>query len=255
MVKALRRLGGAGPRAPLAFALVGLGILVTAQAGAQALTVEHTSRSRPALARTVEDLQAEHDQLISEISSLRAQTSAAAEVDTLRQRDLIEINNRLAEARLAGGITPLQGSGGYVDLGDGRRVPGEPNDAADYRVSARDIRTLVDGLWLSGAEGIAVGGQRVVISTPILEVGDAVWVNSSPVTDGSGRYMIAFVGPGDVWTRLSALPTFKTWMEARYGPYHLVVEYVSSTATLLPGYAGKSGLRWGQASPQPSGGD
>ena len=46
-------------------------------------------------------------------------------------------------------------------------------------VSGRDIRTLVEELWLAGAEAIAVNGERITAATAIIDIGGSVLVNSA----------------------------------------------------------------------------
>ena len=42
---------------------------------------------------------------------------------------------------------------------------------ADYLVGSRDVRTVVEELWLAGAEAIAINGERVTPTTAIIDIG------------------------------------------------------------------------------------
>lgn len=248
------RRGIAGWQATLAVALLLLGFLVAGQVRAQVSTAQYSSLERPALIQTIQDLQKRHGSLVSDIDSFRSQIAGVEAENDRGQSDLVSLDRRLASARLAAGYTPVQGPGGYVRLGDGHRVPGDDGDPADFRIDASDLRTLVDCLWRSGAEAISIGKERVVTSTSILDVGGSIRVNSSYVTDESGQYVISVIGPADMWARLSILDAFRTWMQTRYGPYHLAIQYEADAEVLLPGYTGSASLRWGQPSAVPSGG-
>ena len=57
-------------------------------------------------------------------------------------------------------------------------MPDGANEA-DYLVTARDLRTVVDELWLAGAEAISINGERVTVSTGDLDIGHTILVNSA----------------------------------------------------------------------------
>jgi uncharacterized protein YlxW (UPF0749 family) len=249
-----RRLRIRGWQAVLALAFAAAGFIVTVQVRAGASTSAYSSLERPALIQTVEDLQGERDRLGSEIETARSETRAAQSQADERQTELIELDQQLAQARVEAGLTPVEGPGGYIYLVDGQRRSGDTGQADDYRIDARDVRTLVDGLWRAGAGAVAVGKERVVGSTSIVDVDGAVRVNSAHVADATGRYVVSFIGPADVWARLSSMDTFRAWMEARYGPYHLTIQYSADSKVVVPGYTGNTSLRLGLPSAAPSAG-
>jgi uncharacterized protein YlxW (UPF0749 family) len=236
----------------LAIALLLLGFLIAAQVSAQAPAAAYSGLERPGLIQTIQDLQNRHDDLAASIVATRSQLAAVREGGQGRQSDLIALNQQLQQAQLAAGFTPLQGAGGYVYLSDGSVPPGIGGNPADYRIDAADVRTIVNGLWRSGAEAIAVNKERVVTTTAIVDVGGSILVNSAYVTDGSGEYVISVIGPSDTWTKLSSLDSFRTWMEQRYGPFRLAIQYVPDSKVLVLGYAGTANLHVAQVSPVPS---
>ena len=236
----------------LAIALLLLGFLIAAQVSAQAPAGNYSALERPGLVQTIQDLQHRHDDLAASIVATRSQLAAVREGGQGRQSDLITLNQQLQQAQLAAGFTTLQGAGGYVYLNDGAAPPGIGGNPADYRVDAADIRTIVNGLWRSGAEAIAINKERVVTTTAVVDVGGSILANSAYVTDGTGQYVISVVGPSDIWTKLSTLDTFRTWIEQRYGAFHLAIQYVPDPKVLIPGYAGTANLHVAQVSPAPS---
>ena len=233
----------------LAVALFSLGLLIAAQVRAQAPTTQYTSLEKPNLIQTIEDLQRNHDSLAADIVSLRQQVSAVRQSGQGQQTDLVSINNQLQQAQLAAGFTAVQGAGGYLYVDDGLPPQGSNGNPADYRVDAGDIRTLVLGLWRSGATAITVNGERIVTTSAFLDVGGSVLINSAYVTDGTGQYIIAVIGPADVWTRLSSLDTFNTWMSSRHGPYHMAIQFVADPNVVVLGYAGGANLHVARPSP------
>ena len=236
----------------LAIALLLLGFLIAAQVSAQAPAAQYSALERPGLVQTIQDLQHRHDDLAASIVATRSQLAAVRQGGQGRQSDLIALNQQLQQAQLAAGFTTLQGGGGYVYLSDGAPPPGIGGNPADYRVDAADIRTIVNGLWRSGAEAIAINKERVVTSTAVVDVGGSILANSAYVTDGTGQYVISVVGPSDIWTKLSSLDTFRAWMERRYGPFHLAIQYVPDSKVLILGYAGTANLHVAHVSPAPS---
>jgi uncharacterized protein YlxW (UPF0749 family) len=248
----MRRRRIASWQATLAIALLLLGFLIAAQVSAQAPAAATSSLERPGLVQTIQDLQNRHDELAASIVATRSQLAAVRQGGQGRQSDLVTLNEQLQQAQLAAGFTTIQGAGGYVYLSDGSVPPGIGGNPADYRVDAADIRTIVNGLWRSGAEAIAINKERVVTTTAVVDVGGSILANSAYVTDGSGQYVISVIGPSDMWTKLSSLDTFRTWMEQRYGPFHLAIQYVADSKVLVLGYAGTANLHIAQVSPAPS---
>jgi uncharacterized protein YlxW (UPF0749 family) len=252
MTSRLRRRRIASWQGTLAIALLLLGFLIAAQVAAQAPAANYSALERPGLVQTIQDLQHRHDDLAASIVATRSQLAAVRQGGQGRQSDLVALNQQLQQAQLAAGFTPIQGGGGYVYLSDGVPPPGIGGNPADYRVDAADIRTIVNGLWRVGAEAILINKERVVTTTAVVDVGGSILVNSAYVTDGTGQYIISVIGPSDIWTKLSTVDTFRSWMEQRYGPFHLAIQFVPDPKVLILGYAGTANLHVAQVSPAPS---
>ena len=252
MTSRLRRRRIASWQGTLAIALLLLGFLIAAQVAAQAPAANYSALERPGLIQTIQDLQRRHDDLAASIVATRSQLAAVRQGGQGRQSDLVALNQQLQQAQLAAGFTAIQGGGGYVYLSDGVPPPGIGGNPADYRVDAADIRTIVNGLWRGGAEAILINKERVVTSTAVVDVGGSILVNSAYVTDGTGQYIISVIGPSDIWTKLSTVDTIRSWMEQRYGPFHLAIQFVPDPKVLVLGYAGTANLHVAQVSPAPS---
>jgi uncharacterized protein YlxW (UPF0749 family) len=126
-----------------------------------------------------------------------------------------------------------------------------PNGAnqADYLVSGRDIRTVVEELWLAGAEAIAVNAERVTGSSAILDIGGSVLVNSAYL---SPPYQVSAIGPSGLYDRLSHSPGFIAFVRARAEAFQIGVRFAELPNVDLPAYAGAVTLRYGQPVPSPS---
>ena len=59
------------------------------------------------------------------------------------------------------------------------------------------MRTVVEELWLAGAEGVAVNGERVTVATAILDIGGSVLVNSAYLAP---PYQVSAIGPTDLYS-------------------------------------------------------
>jgi uncharacterized protein YlxW (UPF0749 family) len=233
----------------LAIALFVLGLVIVAQLQSDGPRAQYASDERGPLVQTAITLQAQQDGLKSQILDLRAQIS---DLETKGQGSVAtatDLGQRLQDARLAAGLIGLQGPGVVIQLRDSGQtvLPGDnPND---YLVSADDVRTVVEQLWLSGAEGVAVNGERITTGTAILDIGGTVLVNSAYLAP---PYQISAIGPPDLLDRLTASVGFATFVENRVQAFGIQVDYAEPADVSLPAYAGTITLRYAQ--PDPSAG-
>lgn len=237
----------------LGLALLALGFLIAAQLQSEAPRVRYTTQERQPLVQTVLALQAQQEQLKERILALRE------EIGTLEQQGqgnaalVRELNARLDEARTAAGLIALQGPGLVLRLEDSQRPV--PPDAArsDYLVSARDVRAVVEELWLAGAEAVAVNAERVTGSTAILDIGNSVLVNSAYLAP---PYDVAAIGPPGLYDRLSHSQGFIDLVRARAEAFGISIRFAELPDVAIPAYAGTVNLRYARplvpASPAPS---
>ncbi len=186
-----RRLGRA--RLPLSAGVVVIALLLTTAA-------LQTTRSAPALAQQRKDL----------VARIRSQTAAADKL----QRDVVKLRERVAaesasgdpesdltdhytQLSLAAGTVAVRGPGVRVTVDDAHSAgdaSGDPRSAggADLsRVQDGDLQRLVNGLWLAGAENIAVNGERLTALSAIRTAGQAILVDFKPLAP---PYVVEAVG-------------------------------------------------------------
>jgi uncharacterized protein YlxW (UPF0749 family) len=137
--------------------------------------------------------------------NLAARRSAlTAQVDDVQRRTLADdaegrrLLASLDKLSLAAASTPVIGPGLSVTVTD----PGVgPNlsDVSKQRVAGsrqiildRDLQLVVNSLWASGAEAIAVGGVRIGPNVTIRQAGGAILVDNNPI---SSPYRVLAVGP------------------------------------------------------------
>jgi uncharacterized protein YlxW (UPF0749 family) len=120
---------------------------------------------------------------------------------------ILALSKQLQEAKMMAGLTPLEGPGVEVILNDSPKGPelakqmaGGNDQGADYQnqlsnflVHDQDIVGVVNELKQSGAEAIAVNGQRIVATSAIRCVGPICYINHKP-TGGAAPYDIVAIG-------------------------------------------------------------
>ncbi|MDT5072716.1 MAG: hypothetical protein QOH82_2036 [Mycobacterium sp.] len=211
------------------------GLLVTAVFAAAAAQAESvapsTQETRKVLAagvrnaeRATNDDTARRDALAGQVESERRSRLAGDE----RGRLLLA---NLDGAEFAAGATAVHGPGLTVtvaepsaarDLSDvsKQRVAGSPQVILD-----RDLQLVVNSLWVSGAEAVAVGGVRIGPNVTVRQAGGGLLVDNQPI---SNPYVVLAIGPPhgmhDVFDQSPALQRLRI-LEASYG----VVVNVSET--------------------------
>jgi len=138
---------------------------------------------------------------------------------------------------------PLEGPGIVFRLEDS----GAPG-GADSLVTASDVRTVVEELWLAGAEAIAVNGERVTVSTAFLDIGGSVLANSAYLAP---PYEIAAIGPSDLYARVSGLGTFAAFVADRVQGAGIQLSVAQLDSVEVQAFAGTVNVRFGR--PTPSG--
>jgi uncharacterized protein YlxW (UPF0749 family) len=126
--------------------------------------------------------------------------------------------------------------------------PPEDGNARDYLVSGQDILTLVEELWLAGAEAVAVNGERVTVATAIVDIGGSVLVNSAYLAP---PYQVSGIGPPSMYDRIVQSPGFVEFIRGRAETFGIGVGYAVVDAVDIPAYAGSINLRYGRPAPSP----
>lgn len=163
-----------------------------------------------------------HNNLVEQINSAKEVLDtdrdrlAELESDLARVRsenlDLANAENReqANEARL-GAI-----AGGLAVRGPGLRIVVDDAPDADEDaefVLDKDIRNIVNGLWASGAEAIAVNGERLTPLTAIDFAGTSITVDYEPL---AAPYTVLAIGdPNRMPSRFVESTTGTAWLNAQ----------------------------------------
>jgi uncharacterized protein YlxW (UPF0749 family) len=223
----------------LFIALLLLGFLVAAQLSAEGPRVRYTSQERVPLIETVHGLQSQQDALKAQILELRSEIGALeAQLPTSTAQEKA-LNSDLERARAAGGLIQLTGPGlaFLLEDADGSGTSGN----ADGLVTARDVRIVVEELWLAGAEAIAVNGERVVTTTAILDIGNSILVNSAYLAP---PYEIRAIGAEDLYDRVSTSASFVDFVSHRIDPSGVRLSFRELDSVVVPAFAGTVTARY-----------
>jgi uncharacterized protein YlxW (UPF0749 family) len=229
-------------------ALFVLGFLIAAQLSAEGPRIRYTTQERAPLIETALGLQDQQDALQARILQLREEI-VDLEGDEPGSEALVrELNAALEHARIAGGLVQVTGPGIVFRLEDAEN----PGTERDSLVTARDIRTLVQELWLSGAEAVSINGERVTTSTAVLDIGNAILANSAYLAP---PYEVSVIGPDDLYERMAGTVSFVEFVQSRIEPYGLRLSFAELEAVTVPAYAGTIRSRYARpdasASPEP----
>jgi uncharacterized protein YlxW (UPF0749 family) len=230
----------------LGVALLALGFLVAAQLGSEGPRVRYTTQERSPLVESALSLQSRQETLKDQILELRRQIQEVEQRGQGSAALVRELNDRLRQARIAGGLLPLQGTGIVFQLEDSVQAVKPDASEADYLVTARDSRTLVEELWLAGAEAVSVNGERIAQSTAIIDIGGSVLVNSAFIAP---PYQISAIGPEDMYEQVAASQGFVAFVVARADAFGIRLSFLESDAVDVPAFAGTISLRYGRIVP------
>lgn len=233
----------------LGVALLGLGFLVAAQLAAQGPRVRYTTQERAPLVETATQLQAQQEELKASILELREQIQAMEGSGEGSAAVVKDLNDQLEAARIAAGLIPLTGTGIVLLLDDSLEPVAPDANEADYLVDGQDLRTVVEELWIAGAEAIAINGERITPTSAVIDIGPSVLVNSAYL---AAPYQVTALGPRDLYSRLAASPGFVDFIRARAQSYGVRVSFAEPESVDIPAFAGTVTLRYARPATSPT---
>jgi len=145
-----------------AVALVALatGFVLADQIRAQLLTPSNQVARYQSLVRSVQDLEDANAAERQDIAGLRSQIDALESQAAARSATTQALRNQVADLRSHAGLVAVHGPGVEVTLGNG--VPGDSGaGGSGYLVNFEDVQDVVNLLFASGAEAVAVNARRI----------------------------------------------------------------------------------------------
>jgi uncharacterized protein YlxW (UPF0749 family) len=231
----------------LAAALLALGFLIAVQFQSEAPRSRYSTQERPPLVETALELSARQQALKDDIVALRSQIQQLEKNVSADDATLAGLNDELVQARIAAGLIELSGPGVALQLDDAHGPLPPDASAADYRVQAEDLRDLLAALWLSGAEAIAINGERVSVTTSVSDIGGTVLVNSAYLAP---PYVVRAIGGGDLYDRLIASDGLRQLLDGGMQPFGLDLRAGPLDDVDVPAYSGN--VRLVEARPEAS---
>jgi uncharacterized protein YlxW (UPF0749 family) len=179
------RRGGAPVRGPAqrvwligGTVLVGLLLGVAARnAAALEPAAEQTSHG---LAAEVVQARGRTDELSKRAQDLAEQVDAARKAALAGDSAGEQALGQVSRLEMADAAVPVTGPGLRITVSDPPSAPGAPTDR-EQTVLDRDLQVLVNALWSSGAEAIALGGVRLHPLATVRQAGGAMLVDNRPV--------------------------------------------------------------------------
>ncbi|XAS75368.1 DUF881 domain-containing protein [Dermatophilaceae bacterium Sec6.4] len=182
----------------LGFALIAAALSLRVPSGVQ-------QKQRDALVSRIEVGQRSILASTTQITALRAQI-ATAQAGALSRNDGTVTAQELLSLSAATGLTAVRGPGIVLQVDD---APGsDPGSGADPRadpgntaaggqgqLSSTDLQLITNGLWQSGAEAIAINGQRLTAQSAIRSAGQAILVNFTALQP---PYTVSAIGPASM---------------------------------------------------------
>ncbi len=179
----------------LALGLVLAALVVTVGAAQARIAAPVVAKERAELIDRIESATSDADELEEDVETLRDDVGA-------RQREALKKHggSQGELVSLLSGATKVRGLGVKLVVDDAKEADqggGGPRESAGFsdtgRVRDRDMQRVVNGLWQSGAEAIAINDQRLTALSAIRAAGDAILVDNKPLVP---PYTVLAVGDG-----------------------------------------------------------
>lgn len=231
----------------VAAALAVIGFVGAAQWNSSLARQELISSAQRVLVLEAEQEQREQEALRAEIAEAEAQVRDFQAQDEGSRTLQEQLNQEVAAARLAAGLTVVRGPGVVIEIADSLGPFPDGVRTSDYLVLTDDLRDIVTALWASGAEAIAISGggsplERLVSTTSIYGVGSSILINSAFL---SPPFRIEAIGPDGLRDRFLAHPSYLTRLAERIEAYGLQFASEARGEITLPAFVGNTRLRYG----------
>ncbi len=180
----------------LAAGLVLAALVVTVGAAQARIAAPVVAKEREELIDRIDRETSAADKLENSIDKLRDDVSA-------RQREALKKHggDQGELVAILAGAVEVHGPGVKLVVDDAKEADqsgdGDARETSGFsdtgRVRDRDMQRVVNGLWESGAEAVAINGQRLTALSAIRAAGDAILVDNKPLVP---PYTVLAVGDG-----------------------------------------------------------
>lgn len=236
----------------IAAALAVIGFIAAAQWNSSLARQEFVTSAQRILVSEAEQAQRQQESLRSQIEEAEARLREFQQRDEGSRSALERLNQEVAVARYAAGLTAVAGPGVVIEIADSLQPVPEGGRDSNYIVLVDDVRDIVTALWASDAEAMAISGgggpqERLVTTTSIYGVGASILVNSAFL---SPPFRIEAVGADGLADRFLAHPSYLTRVSERIEAYGLQFAWEARDEIQLPAFIGSTQLRYGAPRPE-----
>jgi uncharacterized protein YlxW (UPF0749 family) len=182
-----------GPVIAVAVVLALAGALFATSAVATHRGAAAAKRARNQLVQQIHQRTADSDALQRQLDQVQAQVKNARDLALSASGRGSALSAEVAELETVTGASEVEGPGVEVTLDDAKNADSSNNSLGT--IYDRDLQAVVDALFASGAEAIAINGQRLTTRAAIREAGDAILVDYRPLAP---PYHIDAIGPADL---------------------------------------------------------
>jgi uncharacterized protein YlxW (UPF0749 family) len=165
--------------APLvALVALGFGFLLAVQVRSQVIPSSDRVARNAALVAAVRRLEDENGRDRGKVAALRTEIATLEATSAGRSDATRKLATQVDDLRAHAGLTPLEGPGVKLTLGNGRA--GAPGAGSQYLVTYEDVQDAVNLLYGAGAEGIAVSGRRLSPESRFQGSGTSLVIDDGP---------------------------------------------------------------------------
>ena len=205
-------------------ALAIFGVIVATAAVQTARNAPEAANSHSSLVAQVQDHKQELAAMRVRAKDLRSQVRALQTEDLQATAEGRALQKRLTQLKVITGMVPVRGPGIRIVVDDA------PGGGQGGQVLDKDLQKMVNGLWLVGAEAIAINGQRLSALTAIREAADGITVNFTHINP---PYTVSAIGPDQMAARFLDTAGGQTWLALK-SAYNLRFDINSEDSMKLP---------------------
>jgi uncharacterized protein YlxW (UPF0749 family) len=233
---------------PVGIACILLGVLVAVQFKVQQRRVKEPTEMGD-LRVQLKLTESERNKMSAELQEARNRLVDLEKALSDGQNVTRTTREEIERARLEAGLLPLKGPGVVVKLTDSTRRPSPDDDPYFYIVHDVDLQALVNELWASGAEAVAVNEQRLVTRTSIRCVGPTILVNAVRLAP---PYEVKAIGNAqDIYTALNMPGGFLQSMDMQRA-MGVEVKISKLDELEVPAFNGSLVYRYAEPAPKPA---
>lgn len=206
--------------------LAAFGVLLSTAAVETSRGAADSERSRAALIEQVQQRRGELAAARQDAAQLQAAVSRLARTRSRLTTATDQVQVRSRQLGAATGAEQVTGPGMRIVVDDNPRAATERQVVLDT-----DLQRLVNGLWVAGAEAVAINGQRLTNLTAIRQAGEAITVNFRSLRR---PYVVEAIGdPDELPARFVESDGGSWWFNLR-SVYSLRFELSSEDSVTLP---------------------